>query len=301
MCSKWWCWYKWCLRSLLLYPLCHPSINTYRDVSKTRSSCSAWFPPKLLMSLQILPAQSSKSISPLPFLASEAGAWKKQTTSLSSRAGEEEDNKKNLYIVIISTGPSTPSAPAGIYIKRHQNALVSAQYVSLLQSWARSTQHLGKQTHIWTSNLGTLWSLHKFCKALPLNWGMAARRTHRFLRPWASIPPGLCLRGTQSGNAEESKTAGCQLQPRDGSPRCPLAWHNSTTPMPQENTSVTNVQQGRQQWTCCASAMSCCTSSVLSCAGAHCMCDSEQIRTGNCSAAMRKVFNEAMSLPQRIF
>lgn len=57
----------------------------------------------------------------------------------------------------------------------------------------------------------------------------------------------------------------------------------------------------RQQWTCCASAMSCCTSSVLSCAGAHCMCDSEQIRTGNCSAAMRKVFNEAMSLPQRIF
>ena len=98
MCSKWWCWYKWCLRSLLLDPLCHPSINTYRDVSKTRSSCSAWFPPKLLMSLQILPAQSSKSISPLPFLASEAGAWKKQTTSLSSRAGEEEDNKKNIYI-----------------------------------------------------------------------------------------------------------------------------------------------------------------------------------------------------------
>lgn len=63
-------------------------------MSKTRSSCSAWFPPKLLMSLQILAAQSSKSISPLPFLASEAGAWKKQATSLSSRAGEEDNRAK---------------------------------------------------------------------------------------------------------------------------------------------------------------------------------------------------------------
>ena len=140
-------------------------------MSKTRSSCSAWFPPKLLMSLQILPAQSSKSISPLPFLASEAGAWKKQATSLSSRAGEE-DNKKNIYIYT--------------YIYIYSNN----------KHWAKYTKCTSRDIHQKTSKcLGKCTicvTLAKLSKVYTTPW---KANSHLNFKPGGLVKPSQVLQG----------------------------------------------------------------------------------------------------------
>lgn len=151
-------------------------------MSKTRSSCSAWFPPKLLMSLQILAAQSSKSISPLPFLASEAGAWKKQTTSLSSRAVEEEDNKNNIYIYSNNKhwAKYTKCTSRDIHQKTSKCLGKCTICVTLAKLSKVYTTPWKANSHLNFKPGG----LVKPSQVLPsTQLGMAARRTHRFLRP----------------------------------------------------------------------------------------------------------------------